>query len=49
LLSSSYTPEASSPKFQPMVNELKSIFEEFHDAGLVRFEYDTRVFYERLA
>jgi SAM-dependent methyltransferase len=48
LLSSSYTPEASSPTFQPMVDELESIFEEFQSAGLVRFEYDTRVFYERL-
>ena len=48
LLSSSYTPEASSPKFQPMVDELASIFEKFQSSGVVRFEYDTRVFYERL-
>ncbi len=48
LLSSSYTPEASSPKFQPMVAELEAIFEKFQKAGSVRFEYDTRVFYERL-
>ena len=48
LLSSSYTPEASSPKFQPMVDELASIFEKFQSEGMVRFDYDTRVFYERL-
>jgi SAM-dependent methyltransferase len=48
LLSSSYTPEASSPQFQPMVDELESIFEKFQRSGAVRFGYDTRVFYERL-
>lgn len=48
LFSSSYTPEASSPKFQPMVAELETIYNKFQEAGVVRFEYDTRVFYERL-
>ena len=48
LLSSSYTPEPTSPNFQPMIAELERIFNDHQDAGLVRFDYDTRVFYERL-
>lgn len=48
LLSSSYTPVPSSPHFQPMLAELESIFNKYQENGLVRFDYDTRVFYERL-
>jgi len=48
LLSSSYTPEPTSPDFQPMLAELERIFNDYQDAGLVRFDYDTRVFYEHL-
>ena len=48
LCSSSYTPEPSSPNFQPMLAELEEIFNKFQEAGRVRFEYDTRVFYERM-
>jgi len=48
LLSSSYTPESSSPNFQPMLAELESIFNTYRENGLVRFDYDTRVFYERI-
>lgn len=48
LLSSSYTPECSSPNFQPMLADLERIFKHYQDGGLVRFDYDTRVFYERL-
>jgi ubiquinone/menaquinone biosynthesis C-methylase UbiE len=48
LLSSSYTPEPSSQHFQPMLAELESIFNKYQENGLVRFDYDTRVFYEQL-
>ena len=48
LCSSSYTPEPSSPSFQPMLAELESTFNTHQEAGIVRFEYDTRVFYEQL-
>ena len=48
LLSSSYTPEPSSQHFQPMLAELESIFNKYQENGLVRFDYDTRVFYEGL-
>jgi SAM-dependent methyltransferase len=48
LCSSSYTPEPASPRYEPMLAELEAIFNRYQEAGLVRFEYDTRVFYERL-
>jgi SAM-dependent methyltransferase len=48
LLSSSYTPEPAHPGFGPMLTRLKEIFDEHEEAGVVRFEYDTRVFYEQL-
>ena len=48
LLSSSYTPEPSNAAFKPMLVELEKIFDTYQQAGSVRFEYDTRVFYERL-
>jgi hypothetical protein len=31
-----------------MLTRLKEIFDEHEEAGVVRFEYDTRVFYEQL-
>jgi SAM-dependent methyltransferase len=48
LLSSSYTPEPSHPQFVPMLKTLEAIFNEYQQAGLVQFEYDTRVFYGQL-
>lgn len=49
LRSSSYTPEPGHPSFGSMINRLHEIFERHAKAGLVRFEYDTRVFYEQLS
>lgn len=48
LRSSSYSPEPGHPNFESMIERLKEIFEKHQDAGLVRFEYDTRVFYGQL-
>jgi ubiquinone/menaquinone biosynthesis C-methylase UbiE len=45
VLSSSYTPEPDSPKFQPMMEELKQAFGRHQLDGQVIFEYDTKVFY----
>lgn len=42
-LSSSYAPEPGHPKHEPMIAELKSIFEENSKNGLVTFEYHTIV------
>lgn len=48
LLSSSYSPEAGDSRYEPMLRELRAIFEAHQEAGKVAFEYDTRVFYGRL-
>ncbi len=48
LLSSSYAPPAGAPTYQPMLRELKKIFDACHLNGKVAFEYHTRVFYGRL-
>ena len=48
LLSSSYTPEPEDPRFGPMLTQLEEIFNEFQEDGFVQFDYETRVFYERL-
>jgi SAM-dependent methyltransferase len=48
LRSSSYTPAVGHPNHEPMMRELDRIFNEFNDAGTVRFEYDTQVNLGRL-
>lgn len=48
LLSSSYTPLHGDPRHDPMVAELRRIFDSFQSDGLVRLEYDTEVHYGRL-
>jgi SAM-dependent methyltransferase len=45
LLSSSYTPVMGDPRFEPMIEELARIFQERHENGQVRFEYDTEIFF----
>jgi SAM-dependent methyltransferase len=49
LLSSSYTPDAGHPGFEPMLRELKEIFEANQKDGIVSFEYETRVYYGHLS
>jgi len=44
LLSSSYTPQAGDPRFQPMLDELRRIFDAHQVNGLISFDYDTRVY-----
>jgi SAM-dependent methyltransferase len=48
LLSSSYAPLAGHPNHEPMMRELKRIFEAHSRHGVVEFEYNTRVYYGRL-
>lgn len=48
LLSSSYTPQAGHPNHEPMVDELRRIFELSADGGMIQVEYDTRVYYGQL-
>ncbi len=47
LLSSSYAPESGQPGHEPMMSELRRIFERYQTDGQVRFEYDTRVHFGR--
>jgi SAM-dependent methyltransferase len=44
LESSSYAPEPEHPNHSPMMNGLKSIFDEFQQDGKVSFEYDTTIY-----
>lgn len=45
LLSSSYAPLPGHPHHEPMLAELRRIFEVYQSAGRVRFEYETEVYY----
>jgi SAM-dependent methyltransferase len=45
LLSSSYAPGAGHPKHEPMLAELRRIFNEHAVHGCVGFEYRTRMYY----
>lgn len=48
LLSSSYAPLAGHPNHAPMMQELERIFRAHAQAGIVEFEYNTRVFFGKL-
>ena len=47
--SSSYTPEPDHPKFDPMMRQLKTIFDKHQKNGYVNFDYETKVFYGHLS
>jgi SAM-dependent methyltransferase len=49
LMSSSYAPAQGEPGFEPMMAELEAIFHEHQAGGQVKFIYDTRVYFGRLA
>ncbi len=49
LLSSSYAPGAGHPNHEPMLRELKRLFEAHAVAGRVEVDYKTRVYFGRLA
>jgi len=48
LLSTSYTPEQGHPSFDAMLNALTELFAKYEENGVVRFEYETRVYYGQL-
>jgi len=48
LLSSSYTPQSGQPGHEPMLAELREVFERHQQSGAVRFSYDTKVYIGRL-
>jgi SAM-dependent methyltransferase len=45
LLSSSYTPQAGHPSYEPMLGKLREIFDVHQVNGRVSLDYETRVFY----
>lgn len=49
LLSSSYAPGPGHPDHQPMLDELRRIFDRHQKAGRVRLEYDTELYLGPLA
>jgi ubiquinone/menaquinone biosynthesis C-methylase UbiE len=49
LLSSSYAPERGEPSCASMLADLRRIFDEFQENGLVRMEYDTNIYFGRLS
>ncbi|HEU0012218.1 MAG TPA: methyltransferase domain-containing protein [Longimicrobium sp.] len=49
VLSSSYTPDEGHPGHAAMMRTLDRIFREHAEDGVVRFEYDTEVWFGRLA
>jgi ubiquinone/menaquinone biosynthesis C-methylase UbiE len=49
LLSSSYAPQAGNPAHAPMLAELHRIFDAHQSGGKVCMEYDTKLYFARLA
>jgi hypothetical protein len=49
LLSSSYVPHPGEPGHEPMLAELRRIFEIHQHSGRVRLEYDTKIFFGKLS
>jgi SAM-dependent methyltransferase len=47
LLSASYAPNADSPNYEPMLRDLRKVFDSHQNEGIVVFEYDTVVYYGR--
>lgn len=45
LLSSSYAPAHGHPNYEPMIAELRVIFDRHQVGGHVKFEYDTKAYY----
>jgi ubiquinone/menaquinone biosynthesis C-methylase UbiE len=49
LLSSSYAPTQGHPNYEPMLRELRRVFDAYTMAGRISMEYFTRMYYGRLA
>jgi len=48
LLSSSYAPQRGDPACEPMLADLRRMFEKHQRGGLVRMEYDTNIYFGKL-
>ena len=49
LLSSSFVPEPNHPSYEPMLVDLREIFDAHQKDGRVAFEYETEVYYGQLS
>ena len=49
LLSSSYAPQKGDPSHEPMLADLRQIFEKHQQGGRVRMQYDTNIYCGRLS
>ncbi|HTW94099.1 MAG TPA: class I SAM-dependent methyltransferase, partial [Tepidisphaeraceae bacterium] len=49
VLSNSNSPLEGHPLYPAMIDRLNQLFDRFQVGGAVRFEYDTRIYYGRLA
>lgn len=45
LLSSSYSPQPGHPHYEPMMAELRAIFDDCQQDGIVSFDYETEVYW----
>ena len=43
------TPQADDPRYPAMLDELKAIFNQYHEDGTVTLEYDTGIWYGQLS
>jgi SAM-dependent methyltransferase len=48
LLSSSYAPQAGDPSHEPMLADLRRMFDKHQRGGRVRMEYDTNIYFGKL-
>jgi ubiquinone/menaquinone biosynthesis C-methylase UbiE len=46
--SSSYMPADGSTAYEPMVKELKSLFDKYQESGKIKVFYDTNIYYTQL-
>ncbi len=49
VMSASYTPEPNNPNFEPMLEALRELYNSNQVNGTVAFEYDTKIYYGKLA
>ena len=48
LLSSSYAPMQGNPKYEPMLHDLRRVFDQFQENGRVGMDYRTKMFFGQL-
>jgi len=45
LLSSSYSPAPGHANYDPMMSELRNLFDKNNQEGIVAFDYETEIFW----